>query len=198
MGKKPFEGFDFTGFWEENCEYTLENYVSNPPAERLINEIEKELGYKLPESYIFLMKQQNGGMPVNSCFPTSEPTNCASDYIEITSIMGIGRDKPYSICGELGSQFMIDEWGYPPIGVAICDTPSAGHDMIFLDYRKCGSKGEPQIVHIDQESNYKITFLANDFESFVRGLVHPDAYDEVFDGSISLDDVEIFLDEGLL
>ena len=133
MNKIPFEGFDLTSFWEENCEYTLENYVSNPPSELLIDEIERELGYKLPESYIFLMKQQNGGMPINSCFPTLEPTNWAPDHFEITGIMGIGRDKPFSICGELGSQFMIDEWGYPPIGVAICDTPSAGHEMIFLD-----------------------------------------------------------------
>ena len=93
---------------------------------------------------------------------------------------------------------MIDEWGYPSVGVAICDTPSAGHEMIFLDYRKCGSKGEPQVVHIDQESNYEITFLANDFESFIRGLVRPDTFDEDYDSSISLDDIEIFLEEELL
>lgn len=35
---------------------------------------------------------------------------------------------------------MIDEWEYPAIGVAICDCPSAGHDMVFLDYRDCGKK----------------------------------------------------------
>ena len=34
--------------------------------------------------------------------------------------------------GGLGNQFMIDEWKYPAIGVVICDTPSAGHDMVFL------------------------------------------------------------------
>jgi len=33
---------------------------------------------------------------------------------------------------------MKNDWGYPDIGVAICDTPSAGHEMIFLDYRECG------------------------------------------------------------
>ena len=103
MSKTPFEDFDITDFWEENCEYILENYVGDPPSDILINEIESELGYKLPESYIFLMKQQNGGMPINSCFPISEPTDWAPDYFEITGIMGIGRDKTYSICGELGS-----------------------------------------------------------------------------------------------
>ena len=51
----------------------------------------------------------------------------------ITGIFGIGREKSCSLCGELGSQFMIDEWEYPAIGVAICDCPSAGHDMIFLE-----------------------------------------------------------------
>ena len=198
MGKIPFENFDLTNFWEENSEYTLENHVSLPPSDMLIKELEDELGYKLPESYIFLMKQQNGGLPVNTCFPTQEPTSWASNHIEITSIMGIGRDKDYAICGSLGSQFMIDEWGYPAIGVGICDCPSAGHDMIFLDYRKCGPEGEPQVVHIDQECDYKITFLANDFESFIRGLVHCDVYDEDLDDSISLDDIEIELDSDLL
>jgi hypothetical protein len=48
---------------------------------------------------------------------------------------------------------------------------SAGHDMIFLDYSDCGPEGEPCVVHIDQESDYEITYLADDFASFVRGLV---------------------------
>jgi len=181
MDKTPFENFDLTTFWDEemnNSEYARENNISEPPTDALIKEIEEELGYKLPESYIYLMKQQNGGIPVNTCFPTTTPT-WGDNYAEISSIMGIGRDKSYSICGGLGSQFMIDEWGYPPIGVAICDCPSAGHDMIFLDYRECGPKGEPQVVHVDQERDYKITFLANTFEDFVRGLVNWEVYDDV-------------------
>lgn len=116
-------------------------------------------------------------IPVNTCFPTDVPTSWAKDHVAITGIFGIGREKSYSLCGGLGSQFMIDDWGYPAIGVAICDCPSAGHDMIFLDYRECGSQGEPKIVHIDQECDYKITPLADNFEAFIRGLVNEDDFE---------------------
>ena len=95
------------------------------------------------------MKQHNGGSPHKQCFPTDVPTSWADDHIAIEGIMGIGRNKTYAIGGELGSRFMIEAWEYPDIGVAICDCPSAGHDMIFLDYRQCGPSGEPQVVHID-------------------------------------------------
>ena len=73
---------------------------------------------------------------------------------------------------------MIEEWGYPDIGIAICDCPSAGHDMVFLDYRECGPHGEPGVVHIDQEDDYLITPLADTFEEFVRGLVDEEDYDD--------------------
>ena len=176
-GSTPFESFDFTGFWDD-CDYALEEYICDPPSDELIAEIEAELGYKLPASYIWLMTQHNGGIPVNTCFPTDTPTSWADDHVAITGIFGIGKKKACSLCGELGSQFMIDEWEYPAIGVAICDCPSAGHDMIFLDYRECGPQGEPKVVHIDQELDYEITPLADSFEEFIRGLVHEDEFDE--------------------
>ena len=179
-GGTPFAGFDFTGFWDD-CDYAMKEYVSDPPSDELIAEIEAELGYKLPAAYIWLMKQHNGGIPVNTCFPTDTPTSWAEDHVAITGIFGIGREKSCSLCGELGSQFMIDEWEYPAIGVAICDCPSAGHDMIFLDYRECGPQGEPKVVHIDQELAYEITPLADSFEEFIRGLVHEDEFDEYDD-----------------
>jgi hypothetical protein len=72
---------------------------------------------------------------------------------------------------------MIAEWGYPDIGIYFGNCPSAGHDMICLDYRKNGKNGEPEVVHVDQEYDYKITFLAENFESFVKGLVDDSVYD---------------------
>lgn len=170
-----FSGGFLSDFWEVS-EYAKNEYVEDFPTDELIKSIEEELRYKLPAAYIALMKSQNGGMPQNNCFPTERPTSWAEDHVQITGIMGIGRNKTYSLCGELGSQFMIDEWGYPQIGVVICNCPSAGHDLIMLDYRKCGYDGEPEVIHIDQEADYQITFLAKDFETFILGLVHSSAY----------------------
>lgn len=176
-GNIPFEHFDLTNFWDDS-DYALKEYISEVPTDEMIVSVEQELGYKLPASYIWLMKQHNGGIPVNTCFPTDEPTTWAEDHVAIAGIMGIGRDKDYSICGSLGSQFMIDEWEYPAIGVAICDCPSAGHDMIFLDYRECGPQGEPKVVHVDQENDYKITHLADSFEEFICGLEDEEFFDD--------------------
>ena len=170
-----FDNFDFSNFWEESV-YSRKEYISDPPSDELIASVEQELGYKLPASYIWLMKQHNGGIPFNTCFPVSKPTSWADNHIAITGIFGIGREKAYSLCGELGSQFMIDEWGYPAVGFAICDCAIAGHDMVFLDYRECGPDGEPKVVYIDQEYNYKITPLADNFEEFIRGLVNEEDF----------------------
>ncbi|MDR1341112.1 MAG: immunity 51 family protein [Prevotellaceae bacterium] len=174
----PFEGFDFSDFWDD-CEYAREEYIGAPASEKMFAKAEKALGYKLPESYKWLMRQHNGGMPLKTGFLADVPACWLEDCVAITGIMGVDPAKTYSIIGDLGSKFMIKEWGYPDIGVAICDCPSAGHDMIFLDYRACGPEGEPEVVHIGQESDYEITWLADDFESFVRGLVEEEDDDEI-------------------
>ena len=70
MKNKPFENFDFTDFWDDD-EYAMNEYIGAPPTEEMIEETERELGYKLPESYIWLMKQHNGGIPFNVCFQLS-------------------------------------------------------------------------------------------------------------------------------
>ena len=187
--KMTFENYDFTDFWDD-IDYSLNEYVEEYPSDEMIESVEKELGYKLPESYIWLMKQHNGGITTKSCFPTNEPTTWAEDHVAITGISGIGRKKRYSLCGQFGSQFMIDEWEYPAIGVAICDCPSAGHDMIFLDYRECGPKGEPKVVHVEQEHDYKITHLADTFEEFICGLKDEEFFEDDFD-DLEDDNVEI-------
>ncbi|MDO7875495.1 SMI1/KNR4 family protein [Hymenobacter sp. ASUV-10] len=162
--------FDAQHFWADSA-YATEAHTEPAPSNELIARVEADLGYRLPAFYVALMRVRNGGIPVHTCFPTTEATSWADDHIAITSISGIGYEKLYSLCGGLGSQFMIDQWEYPAIGVVVADCPSAGHDLVMLDYRACGPQGEPAVVHVDQESDYKITWLAPDFETFVRGLM---------------------------
>jgi hypothetical protein len=175
--KRPFDGFDFEGFWDDNP-YSLERYVEPPPNDLLIASIERELGgYRLPAAYVDLARRHNGGMVERNCHPMKERTGWAEDHVAISGLFAIGRTSQYSLAGQLGAKFMIEEWGYPPIGVGIADTPSGGHELIMLDYRTCGKRGEPQVVYVDQEDDYSITVVAPDFETFIRGLVEESEYD---------------------
>ena len=119
------------------------------PDEETISEVEKRLGYRLPAAYIELCHHCNGGGFNRDCFPTMEETSWAEDHVAITAYSAIGPDTANSLCGSCGSQFMIEEWGYPPIGIVFGQCPSAGHDVIMLDYCECGPEGEPQVVHVD-------------------------------------------------
>lgn len=167
---KYFANVDLTTFWNDSNSMS-EEFFSEPITDSLVFEVEKELGYALPKSYIELMKLHNGGCPVNTCYPMTEPTSWADDHIAITGIMGIGFDKDYSLCGEYGSKYMMEEWEYPEIGIIICLTPTSGHTFVMLDYSKCGSDGEPEVVFVDEERDYKTTVIAKNFETFIRGLV---------------------------
>lgn len=173
--KTLFGDFDATGFWED-CEYAAENYVETAPTEETIAEIESQLGCKLPASYIELCMTQNGGSPNNTCHRTTSPTSWSHDHCAIVGIFAIGKTAEYSLGGLLGSNFWMEEWGYPNIGIYFADTPTAGHDMLCLDYRGCGPDGEPTVVHVDQEGGYKITLVADSFEAFIRGLEPQDIF----------------------
>ncbi|WP_068774290.1 SMI1/KNR4 family protein [Paenibacillus sp. FJAT-26967] len=170
-----FAGMNWKEFWDESDYFTSPDPVTGDR----IRETEHLLGYKLPQSYLELIQSRNGGSPVNSCFPTDTPTSWAEDHVAVSGICGIGGT--WGIDSEdFGSRFMIEEWGYPDIGIVVCECPSAGHDAIMLDYSECGREGEPRVIHVDVETDGepRRTFLAEDFESFIRGLVNEEEYDD--------------------
>lgn len=110
-----FEGFDPKAFWERSA-YTRKAYTDDPPTTETVAEVERALGYRLPAAYVELMRFQNGGIPRLTNHRTAEPTSWADDHIAISGIYSIGSARPNSLCGQFGSRFWIDEWGYPPIG----------------------------------------------------------------------------------
>ncbi len=156
--------FNWTGFWND-VDYAFESYIGKPVTDEDIKAAEANLGYTLPAAYIELLKNHNGGVVNKNCF-----INDNRDCVYITGIYGIDRDKKYSLLGEMGNEFWISKVKYPPIGVVVADTISGGHDMIFLDYRECGSTGKPKVVRIDQEGDYSITLLADNFGDFIKNL----------------------------
>ncbi len=162
-------GFDMTDFWHDTRE-SKRRHESPAPERRDIRACEEKLGYKLPPGYVELMKTHNGGL-VNRCwFPLCEKPKQFSDYIQITDILGIGCDTPYSLCGRFGSDFLMENWGHNrEIGVAVCNTLKPGRALVFLDYRECGRDGEPAITYAEADTGCEKR-LADTFEDFIRNL----------------------------
>jgi SMI1-KNR4 cell-wall len=180
--------FDVSDFWLDT-DGARKRYVGEPLTDALLASIEEELGYRIPRSYVELMRVQNGGVLARTMCRTPER------HIEVEGIYGINRSKRNSLGGiwterraftgrnpgtgepivveaktiQTGSRFWISEWGYPPIGVYFAECAS-GHEMIGPDYWACGPQGEPRVVHVHQEGDYDITDMAANFEMFVRGL----------------------------
>ena len=179
--------FDWTGFWND-VDYAFESYIGKPVTDKDIKAAEADLGYTLPAAYIELLKKHNGGVVKKNCF-----INDDDDCVYVTGIYGIDRDKKYSLLGEMGNEFWISKVKYPPIGVVVADTISGGHDMIFLDYRECGPTGEPKVVRVDQECDYSMTPLADNFGDFIKNLYISieDITDEEFQELSDADKVKI-------
>lgn len=136
-------------------------------TDKMVQQAETSLGLRLPFAYIELLREKNGGLPVRRCFRTTFNSSWAADHIEVSTLLGIGFQE--GIDGELGSEYLVREWGYPDIGLVCFDTPSAGHDTVMLDYRECGPGGEPSVVYIDEDR--KVYLLAHTFADFLSGLV---------------------------
>lgn len=146
-------------FWENSDENTVDVIIN----EGLIEEAEKKIGRKLPGAYLEILNQKNGGVPKKKYFQIDDSND---NYIEIASILGIGGER--GIDGELGSRYLIDEWGYPDSGV-IFGHGIAGGTVIMFDYLNIELNDEPEVIFIDLEFEEKI-LLAKNFETFVKGL----------------------------
>lgn len=150
----------------DNSQYSREHYIGRLVTDADIAAAEEQLGYRLPDAYKNLVKEQNGGILKKNVVSFDETEEY---YVE--GLYGIDPKVENSMLSEqFGTRFWIEEWEYPEVGVVLADTPSAGHDLFFLDYSKCGKDGEPSVVLIDQEFDFARTPIADSFEEFLNML----------------------------
>ena len=150
-------------------------YTSPKLTDAMITAVEKQLGFKLPTVYLDLLRVKNGGAPKRQCFPTAG-THWSDNHVRMTALCGIGGR--WGIDSEtMGSRHMIEQGGFPEVGIFVGWTPTAGHDGIFLDYRECGPQGEPCILFLDAESGDS-KILAPNIGVFLEGLVDCRPYEE--------------------
>lgn len=164
----------------EDCsEEALRSYVAPPLTKAMIDGVEQALGYILPRSYVQLARTQNGGLLKRRyvVVPQSNEELQAMlsqglqpqlKVVSLTNIFGIGGSTPWSLCGEFGTAFMVQKWGYPAIGLAIAGCADFGHSMVFLDYSQ--GTPEPQVVLVEQAHDFRKSVLAPNFATFIALL----------------------------
>lgn len=151
-----FDGIDLKGLFDNNSDYGRE-YKFSELTKDMISRAEKTLGYKLPESYIELLRVQNGGL-----------IDDKYDKSWLTAIYGIGTTQDsYNGLEEMFDNWK-NEWEYPDIGIPFGETQSGGHDMYYMDFRAVDVNGEPRIVRIDNERDNAIYFVADNLVEFIK------------------------------
>lgn len=153
-----------------------DGYYTGPPVTaEMVTAAERSLGVRLPAAYVSLIASRNGGSLSRRCFPTPFPTSWAPGHIGVDAVLGVGGDWGID-SHDLGSRYMVAEWGYPDVGVVICAMPSGGHDAVMLDYSRCGSEGEPAVVYVDEDRVPRL--IAQSFDDFLDGLIECPAPDD--------------------
>ncbi|MED3790369.1 SMI1/KNR4 family protein [Peribacillus frigoritolerans] len=141
--------------WEEsNDEYMLQ-----PLTDEIVKKAEELFNVTLPNSYIAILKQQNGGQPICNAHPSPVPTVWGESFVIVEHIKGIGSGN-----GILENDYYIKEWELPE-GLILFN--GDGHTWLAFDYRNATS--EPPIVYVDVDLEQTIQ-IADSFEEFLKNL----------------------------
>lgn len=139
-----------------------------PLTDELLDTVERQLGVRLPESLVQLLRFQNGGL-LRVCFPESR--NYSISHFLIRGIgPGSGRIEKAAWWHEdpdFPSRPVGAEWVIPFDG--------DGHWDLCLDYRRSptdpsGLRTDPAIIVIDSELDPE-TFVGESFDEYLGQLV---------------------------
>ncbi len=149
-----------------------------PLNEQMIVQAEERLGYKLPSSYVAVLRQQNGGLLRRCHFRPRAPRADSLSEFWVHSFYGIGGEEGIDAPGPAFSpsyasmcisEYLIEMWNSPNVGVVIF---WGGHAGYLLDYSHCGRTGEPEVIYVYAECSPKteVFFVAPTFGEFCEGL----------------------------
>jgi len=150
----------------------------NPPVnDETRMQVEQLLGVDLPDAYVGLMRERNGGyleeqlIHYQGDIPPDMDYYVGERYIPIGMIAGI-NPKPEASGSVTQTPLMIREWRLPE-GLVLLD--GDGHTWIALDYRQ--AKTNPPVVFLVSEIGQHIT-IAGNFADLLDKMV---PYDRVYD-----------------
>ncbi|WP_215144496.1 SMI1/KNR4 family protein [Exiguobacterium qingdaonense] len=145
-------------------------------TEEILRDVESRLGVKLPESYIELIRTQNGGFIEQCELPVT--LNGLDDTIVIDSIMGVSLYE-----GLVESKILLKEWGVED--ERLIAFAGDGHYFLMFDYR---DEAVPKIALLDTTAE-KIDVRFDSFEQFTEALrvIETDAFVGVIEGETLLD-----------
>ena len=159
-------------------------YIESPLTPDTVTEVERRLGYRLPEAYLEVMRVQNGGVPQNRACRIEETVD-EMDCAWVEGFFGVGWTKSSSLCS--AGEFWKSAHGFPELGVYFALVTMDGPRVLALDYRACGPEGEPAVVcvqtnYVEGEGNCpRVTAVAPDFQAFLKLLEPEDVYFEAQD-----------------
>ncbi|MFS0671377.1 SMI1/KNR4 family protein [Peribacillus frigoritolerans] len=136
-----------------------DEYMLQPLTDEIIKKAEELFNVTLPNSYIAILKQQNGGQPICNAHPSPVPTVWGETFVIVEHIKGIGAGN-----GILENDYYIKEWELPE-GLILFN--GDGHTWLAFDYRNATSA--PPIVYVDVDLEQTIQ-IADSFEEFLKNL----------------------------
>ena len=148
---------------------------AHPVTDELLAEFERTWGVRLPDSYVELLRIQNGGQPRRRLFISAgESEHVFAELAGIGPEQLGGRDLLESV-GEWTGQDVEgneSEMSIPRTVIPFCGD---GHNYLALDYRDCGPARVPAVVSVCCEETPLMYFpVASSFDAFVAGLVRDD------------------------